>query len=99
MAYTAALVGKPNEAAAVLAREPDDSIVDGAYLSATIYGALGDLDRGFAALERARDSGFAALAMGTVDPALEPFRNDPRWDPFWRGLVELAQTIRELQGT
>jgi serine/threonine protein kinase/tetratricopeptide (TPR) repeat protein len=99
MAYVAALAGQPETAEAVLARVNAGLMVDSAYLSATIYGALGDLDRGFAELERARDLGFAALATGAVDPALEPFRDDFRWDPFWRGVGELAQTIRELQGT
>jgi hypothetical protein len=33
-----------------------------------------------------------------VNPALDPFRSDPRWEPFLRGLEELAQAIRELQG-
>ncbi len=99
MAYVAVTAGKREEAEAALSKWNAESLVDGAYLSATIYGALGDLDRGFAELERARDFGFAALAMGAVDPPLEPFRDDPRWDPFWRGVVELAQTIRELQGT
>ena len=99
MAYVAASAGKREEAEAALTRFHADSIVDGAYLSATIYGALGDLDQGFAALERERDSGFRALAMGAVDPALEPFRDDPRWESFWRGVGELAQTLRELQGT
>jgi TolB-like protein/Tfp pilus assembly protein PilF len=99
MAYVAALAGNRGVAEEVLARTNAEIIVDGAYLSATIYGALGDVDRGFAELERARDLGFAALAMGAVNPALEPFRDDFRWDAFWRGVEELAQTIRELQGT
>jgi non-specific serine/threonine protein kinase len=99
MAYVSVLAGKAEIAEATLARTNTELIVDGAYLSATIYGALGDLDRGFAELEKARDLGFAALATGAVDPALEPFRDDLRWDPFWRGVGELAQAIRELQGT
>lgn len=98
-AYVAAILGKQEEAQAAITRWNADSSVDCTYISATIYGALGDVDRGFAELERVRDSGFASLAMGAVDPALEPFRDDPRWDPFWRGVAELAQTIRELQGT
>ena len=72
---------------------------EGAYLAATVYGAMGDLDRGFAELERSRDHGFAALATAEVNPALDPFRSDPRWGPFLRSVVALASAIRELQVT
>ena len=54
---------------------------------------------GFAELERARDHGFAVLATAAVNPSLDPFRSDPRWEPFLRSIEELAQAIRELQGT
>jgi len=99
MAYVAALAGKRSVAEGILAETDTAAIPDGAYLAATIHGALGDLDRGFAELERARDLGFAVLATAAVNPALDPFRDDPRWDPFLRGLEQLAQTIRELQVT
>jgi hypothetical protein len=35
--------------------------------------------------------------MAAVDPALETFRPDPRWQPFLRSVEELAQVIRELR--
>ena len=97
--YVAALAGKRAVAEGVLAEVNTAAIAEGAYLAATICGALGDLDRGFAELERARDAGFGVLATAAVNPALDPFRDDPRWERFLRGVEELAQTIRELQGT
>lgn len=99
MAYISALAGDRATAEGVVALADTTAIPDGAYLAATVYGALGNLDRGFVELERARDLGFAFLATAGVNPALEPFRGDRRWEGFLRGLQELAQAIRELQGT
>src|SRR5208283_2639699 len=99
LAYVAALAGEREEAEGIFAQLDPAALPDGAYFAATIYGALGELDRGFAELERAQDVGFAVLATAAVDPALDPFRSDPRWKPFLRSLEELAQAIRELQGT
>jgi len=99
LAYVGALAGEHAEAENILAQVDFAALADGAYFAATIYGALGDLDRGFAELERARDHGFALLATAAVNPSLDPFRSDPRWDPFLRSIEELAQAIRELQGT
>jgi eukaryotic-like serine/threonine-protein kinase len=99
LAYVAALAGQREEAESILAQMDSAAVADGAYFAATIYGALGDLDSGFAELERARDLGFAVLATAAVNPALDPFRSDPRWEPFLRSIEELAQAIRELQGT
>jgi non-specific serine/threonine protein kinase len=99
LAYVGALAGERAEAESILAQVDAAALADGAYVAATIYGALGDLDRGFAELEHARDHGFAVLATAAVNPALDPFRSDPRWEPFLRSIEELAQAIRELQGT
>jgi tetratricopeptide (TPR) repeat protein len=99
LAYVAALDGEREEAANILAQVDYAAQAEGAYFAATIYGALGELDSGFAELERARDLGFAVLATAAVNPALDPFRFDPRWEPFLRSIEELAQAIRELQGT
>ena len=99
LAYVAALAGEREQAESICAQMDSGALADGAYLAATIYGALGDLDSGFAELERARDCGFAALATAAVNPALDPFRSDPRWEPFLRSIDELAQAVRELQGT
>jgi tetratricopeptide (TPR) repeat protein len=99
LAYVAALAGEREQAESICAQMDSGAPADGAYLAATIHGALGDLDSGFAELERARDCGFAALATAAVNPALDPFRSDPRWEPFLRSIDELAQAVRELQGT
>jgi tetratricopeptide (TPR) repeat protein len=98
LAYVTALAGEREEAESILAQLDSAALADGAYFAATIYGALGELDSGFAELQRAQDLGFALLATAAVNPALDPFRSDPRWEPFLRGLEELAQAIRELQG-
>ncbi len=99
LAYVAALAGQREEAESILAQLDSAALADGAYFAATIYGALGELDSGFAELERARDLAFAVLATAAVNPSLDPFRSDPRWEPFLRSIEELAQAIRELQAT
>ncbi len=96
--YLAALAGEYENASNVLARVDSAPLAEGAYYAAAIYGALGELDRGFAELERARDSGFAFLATAAVNPVLDPFRADPRWAPFLRSMEALAEAIRELPG-
>jgi non-specific serine/threonine protein kinase len=97
-AYVAALAGDRDNAESILAKLDSTAVAEGAYFAATIHGALGDLDRGFAELERARDSGFVALATAAVNPALSPFRSGPRWVPFLRSMEALAEMIRELPG-
>ncbi len=97
LAYVTALSGDREQALGILSQYDSGTMPESAYFSATIHGAVGDLDNGFAELERARDSGFANLALAAVDPALETFRADPRWQPFLRGVEELAQVIRELR--
>ncbi len=98
LAYVAALAGERENAESILALLDPALVADGSYLAATIHGALGELDRGFAELERARDSGFAMLATAAVNPALDPFRSDPRWVPFLRSMEALAEMIREIPG-
>jgi hypothetical protein len=97
-AYVAALAGDRENAESILAKLDYTAGAEGAYFAATIDGALGELDRGFAELERARDSGFVVLATAAVNPALSPFRSDPRWVPFLRSMEALAEMIRELPG-
>jgi non-specific serine/threonine protein kinase len=99
LAYVSALAGEREQAESILAQLDTAALADGVYLAATIYGALGELDLGFTELERARDLGFAVLAMAAVNPMLDPFRSDPRWGPFLRSMEDLAQAVRELQGT
>lgn len=87
LAYVAALAGEREKAESVLARR-DSSAAPGAsaYFAATIYGALGELDKGFPELERARDLRFGVLASAAVNPSLDPYRSDPRWEPFLRSM-------------
>ena len=65
LGYLAALAGEYENADSVLARVDSAPVAEGAYFAAAIYGALGDLDRGFAELERARDAGFTFLATAS----------------------------------
>lgn len=99
LAYISALAGEREHAVSVLAQLDSTAFAECAYLAGTIYGALGELDNGFAELERARDLGLAVLATAAVNPSLDPFRSDPRWGPFLRSVEDLARAIRELQGT
>ena len=94
--YVAILAGEFVDAGSILACVDSAPVAEGAYYAAAIYGALGELDRGFAELERARDSGFAFLATAAVNPALEPFYSDRRWVPFMRSMEALSEAIREL---
>jgi TolB-like protein len=97
LAYATALSGDRDQALGILSQVDSATMPECAYFAAIVHGALGDLDNGFAELERARDFGFATLVLAAVDPALEPFRLDPRWQPFVRSVEELAQVIRELR--
>lgn len=49
------------------------------YYMAALYAQLGDRDRAFAELERARKDRTGALVWVKVDPALDPLRTDPRF--------------------
>jgi len=97
LAYITALAGDSAQAMEIISQFDAASTPESSYYAATIYGALGELDNGFAELERTRDFGFAMLAFAALDPALAPFRSEPRWQPFLRGVEELAQVIRELR--
>jgi len=97
LAYVAALSGDRDQAEGILTQLDSSAVADVSYFAAITCGALGNLDSGFAELERTRDLGFGILATAPVDPSLDPFRPDPRWDPFLRSVEELAQAVRELQ--
>jgi non-specific serine/threonine protein kinase len=97
-AYVGAVAGERENAEGILDKLDSAPVAEAAYFAATIHGALGELNRGFAELERARDSGFVVLATAAVNPALDPFRSDPRWVPFLRSMEALAEMIRELPG-
>ncbi len=75
--YAYAKSGRRSEAEAVISKYSSDPAYDGAY-AAMIYGALGEKDKAFAALER----GFARkedMARMKVDPLLDDLRDDPRF--------------------
>jgi hypothetical protein len=97
LAYVAALSGDRNHAESVLGQMDSTAMADVSYFAAITHGALGQLDSGFAELERTRDLGFGILATALVDPSLDPFRSDPHWQPFLRSVEELARAVRELQ--
>jgi len=76
-AYAYAKSGRRTEAEAILAKYGSDPAYDGAN-AAIVYGALGEKDKAFAALER----GFARkeeMARMKVDPLFDDLRDDPRF--------------------
>ena len=86
LAYVAAMAGDRQMAESILADRDAAAPAAAAYFAATIYGVFGDLDKGFAELERARDLRFGVLGSAKVNPSLDPFRSDPRWEPFFQSL-------------
>ncbi len=77
LGYAYAKTERRSEAEAVLAKYSLDPAFDGAN-AAVIYGALGDKDKAFAALEK----GFARkeeMARMKVDPLFDDLRDDPRF--------------------
>lgn len=84
-AYVAALAGKREGALEVIEKR-DPGSASGAYFAAATYGALGELDKGFLELEKAREGRFALLITAAVNPALDPYRSDARWPAFLRSM-------------
>jgi TolB-like protein/tetratricopeptide (TPR) repeat protein len=75
--YAYAKSGRRSEAEAILAKYSSDPAYDGAY-AAMIYGALGEKDKAFAALEK----GFVRkkdMSRTNVDPLFDDLRDDPRF--------------------
>ncbi len=85
LAYVHALAGERELAIELLVKR-DTGTPAGAFFAAATYGALGDLDKGFAELERARDQRYAVLLTAPVNPSLDAFRSDERWPAFIRSL-------------
>ena len=85
-AYIAALVGDQATARAMLADSVLMSSSTAGYFAAATWGVLGELDRGFIELERARDMRFSLITTAAVNPTLDPYRSDPRWPAFLRSL-------------
>ncbi|HQZ98101.1 MAG TPA: hypothetical protein PLP21_17400 [Pyrinomonadaceae bacterium] len=76
--YAYAKSGRRSEAESILAKYSSDPTFSDSSNAATIYGALGDKDKAFAALEK----GFAAkeqLSRIKVDPLFDDLRDDPRF--------------------
>ena len=86
LAQVTLLAGDRGKAEEILARRDASGTGVAAFLAAVIFGALGELDKGFAELERARDLRFAILATAKINPSFDPFRSDPRWEPFVKSM-------------
>jgi len=86
LAYVAAAAGERELAESILAKRDAASPAAAAYFAATVYGVFGELDKGFTELERARDLRFGVLGSAKVNPSLDPYRSDPRWEPFLKSL-------------
>jgi len=85
-AYVAALAGDSATARAMLADRELMATPTGCYFAAATLGVLGELDKGFAELERARDFRFSLITTAAVNPSFDPYHSDPRWPPFLRTL-------------
>ena len=75
--YAYAKSGRRSEAETLLAKYTADPAYDGSN-AAIVYGALGDKDKAFAALEK----GFARkeeMSRMKVDPLFDDLRDDPRF--------------------
>jgi adenylate cyclase len=82
-----------SEALAILAQLDalrQSEYVDACYM-AVLYEALGERERAFEELARAREENSAWLYSLDVDPKMDPFRGDPR---FGRLLAELVKSYR-----
>jgi eukaryotic-like serine/threonine-protein kinase len=86
VAYVAVLAGERETSDRILIKQEAANPAARAFFAAAIYGVLGDLDRGFAELERARVLRFGVLASAAVNPGFDPFRKDPRWKGFLESL-------------
>ncbi|HMI18146.1 MAG TPA: TIR domain-containing protein [Sphingomonas sp.] len=64
-----------------------DTLGDSAiYQQAEVLAQWGQIDRAFAALQRAETVGDAGLMWSATDPLLDPLRTDPRFQPLLRRL-------------
>jgi len=79
-------LGRKDEARDLLDRsESGESYVRSEFMAAA-WGALGEMDKAFDALETAYESRSAGLIYSHVDPAYDTLWGDPRYD-------DLAQRI------
>jgi len=84
--YVAALAGDREMALAAIAHNVSVLGPTAGYFASVTLGAIGEFDRGFAELERARELRFSLLVTAAVNPSFDPYRQDPRWTPFLRSL-------------
>jgi TolB-like protein/Tfp pilus assembly protein PilF/tRNA A-37 threonylcarbamoyl transferase component Bud32 len=86
LAFIHASAGNRDEALRVL----EDAEARGAHVPlkeiASVYGALGELDRAFEYLDRAYEEETADLFAIKDDGSFAPLHSDPRWDEFLRKL-------------
>jgi hypothetical protein len=85
VAYIAALAGEREQALDLVANQ-DAGSPTSAFFAAATYGALGEIEKGFLELEKAREQHFGVLVTADVNPALATFRSDPRWPAFLRSM-------------
>ena len=80
-AYAYAKTGRSSEAEAILGkfRELEKTEPVDAYSLVSIYIALGDKERAFAALEKSFEQRSFYLPYLQVDPFMDPLRDDPRF--------------------
>ena len=83
-AYVEALAGERDRALQLLVAPRTEGV--SMFFATGAYGALGELDLGFAELERARQARFMILGTARANPIFDPYRPDPRWPEFLKAL-------------
>jgi len=83
-AYVEALAGERERALQLLAAPRTHGVA--MFFATGAFGALGELDLGFAELELARQARFMVLGTARVNPIFDPYRSDPRWQEFLKAL-------------
>ena len=84
--YAYAASGRRSDAERYIARIRDVGNVQyvRTYWLACIYAALGDKDKAFAELERSYEDRDCFLPRANIDPAMDPLRNDARFEDLMR---------------
>ena len=82
LGHAYAIAGNHEEAREILAQLDEESKTRhvSAYHVAVIHGALGEIDEGFRWLDLAFEEQSPWVGYMRVDPRLDPFRSDPRFD-------------------